>query len=252
MRVAVSWAFAARGIAHTLAASPRAPITNRLLASLPAKERERLFDRCELVELSFEDVVGKPGESIPHVYFPTSSFISLVSPMGGKSNLEIALAGNEGMFGVPVALGVGKSTITALVQGAGSAWRFGATSFRRELAASPALQKSVNRYIHVLLSQLAQTAGCTRFHFVEERLARWLLMTSDRAHTPTFRITHEFLAFMLGVRRVGITKAAGALQDRKLISYSRGEVTILDRPGLEKASCRCYQVDLNTYRDTFR
>jgi len=208
--------------------------------------------RCEPVELAFSSVLVNPGEALHHVYFPTTSFISLVTPMGGKSILEVALAGNEGMFGVPAALGVASSNMRALVQGKGQALRMGTAAFRRQLATSAALDKGVKRYIHVLMTQLAQAAGCNRFHVVEQRLARWLLMTADRAHSPSFHITHEFLAFMLGVRRVGITKAATALQRRKLIAYSRGEVAILDRAGLEAASCTCYQIDIDTYNLAFR
>lgn len=222
-------------------------ITNRLLDRLPAKARARIIGQCEKVELRFPDVLGEPGEAIAHVYFPTGGAISLVTPMGKKANLEVALAGNEGAYGVPAALGVDISPVHALVQGSGSAWRIGAGAFRRELARSPQLRESINGYIYVLLAQLIQTAGCNRFHVVERRLARWLLMTADRAHSPTFRITHEFLAYMLGVRRVGITEAAGALQRRGLIGHKRGVVTILDRRGLERASCGCYRSDLSIY-----
>lgn len=167
--------------------------------------------------------------------------------MGGKSKLEVALAGSEGLYGVPVALGVDISPVHALVQGSGPAWRMGAAAFRRELTRTPALRNRVDRYIHVLMAQLVQTAGCNRFHVVEQRVGRWLLMTSDRAHSPTFHITHEFLAYMLGVRRVGVTEAATALQNRKLIAYTRGVMTILDRKGLERASCACYRTDISTY-----
>ncbi len=226
---------------------PRPPVANRLLAALPAKERAQVIARCEPVELEFEQVLVDPGEPMRFVYFPTTSFISLVTPMGGKDILEIALTGNEGMFGVSVALGASKSTVRGLVQGSGTAWRVGASSFRRELAANPALTREVFRYINVRMTQLAQAAGCNRFHVVEQRLARWLLMTADRAHSLSFHITHEFLAFMLGVRRVGITKAATALQKAKLITYTRGELSILDRAGLERAACVCYQVDLDSY-----
>ena len=223
-----------------------------MLAGLPARERDRVLARCEPVELEFSKVLANPGEPLRYVYFPTTSFISLVTPMGGKAILEVALAGNEGMYGVSVALGSPSANVRALVQGAGSAFRMSAPVFRREIAASPSLARNVHRYVHVLMSQLAQTAGCNRFHVVEQRLARWLLMTADRAHNSTFHITHEFLAFMLGVRRVGITKAAGALQARKLIKYTRGEVSILDRAGLERASCGCYQADLDTYSRVFK
>lgn len=228
-------------------ATRTAPHTNRLLSSLPAKSRAQVLERCDSVELAFLDIVAEPGDKIRHVYFPTASFISLVAPMGGKANLEVALAGNEGMYGVPVALGVPISSMHSLVQGGGQAWRMGAADFRRELARTPALRETVDRYVYVLMSQLAQTAGCNRFHVVEQRLARWLLMTADRAHSASFHITHEFLAYMLGVRRVGITKAASALQARNLIAYVRGDVEILDRKGLERAACRCYRADLDIY-----
>ena len=206
---------------------------------------------CEEVELTFNEVLAEPGSTIRDVYFPTRSFISLLIPMGGRSMLEVALAGNEGVYGVPVALGVGISPVRALVQGAGPAWRMGAPAFRRELQRVPALRECVDRYIYVLMAQLTQTAGCNRFHVVEQRVARWLLMTGDRAHSPTFHITHEFLAYMLGVRRVGITEAASALQSRGLIRYTRGVMSLLDRKGLERSSCPCYRSDLSTYERAF-
>jgi Crp-like helix-turn-helix protein len=228
------------------------PITNRLLDRLPAKDHARVMDACETVDLVFPHVLAEPGESTRHVYFPTGSFISLVAPMGGKDNLEVALAGNEGLYGICVAMGVRISPVHALVQGGGPALRIGAAAFRRELARIPALRNCIDRYVYVMMSQLIRTSGCNRFHRVEQRLARWFLMTSDRAHSASFHITHEFLAYMLGVRRVGITEAASALQDRKLIGYTRGAVTIRDRRGLERASCACYRSDLTVYDRVFR
>jgi len=220
---------------------------NRLLAALPRAASRRLLVACEAVELAFGTVLYEPDARIRHVYFPTSGFVSLMIPVEGTTSLEVGLVGNEGMLGVPLVLGVTASPLRALVQGAGQAWRMTAQDFSRGLDQSPALRPALLRYLEVRMCQLAQTAACTRFHVVEERLARWLLMSQDRAHEDRFRVTHEFLAYMLGVRRVGVTKAANALQKRRLISYHRGEVRILDRAGMELAACCCYQSDRDAY-----
>lgn len=220
---------------------------NRLLAALPCKERQHFLSGCEQVKLVFGDSLCEPGERIRHAYFPTDSFISLITPVEGHSSMEVALVGNEGMYGIPLILGMDISPLHAMVQGPGLAWRMDAERFQSELKRSVPLQQYLNRYIYVLISQLAQTAACNRFHVVEERLARWFLMTRDRAHSEEFHITHELLAQMLGVRRVGVTKAAGVLQRKKLISYIRGDVKIHDIRGLESASCQCYRADKETY-----
>jgi CRP-like cAMP-binding protein len=223
------------------------PVSNRLLAVLPRQDRRRLLASCEQVQLSFAEVVYEPGDIIKHVYFPLNSFLSLLIPIEGRASLEVELVGNEGMFGVPLVLGVNVSPLQGLVQGSGDMLRMRARVFHSELSSSPALQRILHRYIHVLMAQLAQSAACLSFHSLDSRLARWLLMTHDRAHSNDFYLTHEFLSKMLGVRRVGVTNAAGSLQRRKLVRYSRGNVTIINRAGLEAVSCKCY----GTARDTY-
>ncbi len=221
--------------------------TNRLLSNLRRSDQRRLLAACDEVELCIGDLLWEPQKRIRHVYFPLDGFISQLVPVESRANLELALVGNEGMLGTPLILGVSASTLQALVQGSGAALRMSAASFRRELEQLPALRKQLNRYVFVLQGQLAMTAACISFHSLDLRLARWLLMTHDRANFDSFHLTHKFLAQMLGVRRVGITNAAGLLQKRKILSYSRGEITILNRAGLEKASCSCYQASKDLY-----
>jgi len=221
---------------------------NRILFALPSKERKHFLRNCEQVELTAPDVLCEPEERIRLVYFPINSVISLSNPIiDSNATLQVRLVGSEGMFGISLMLGVDISPLQALIQCSGRAWQMGAATFRRELGNNTTLQRVLNRYVQVLMSQLAQTVACTHFHQVEARLARWLLMTQDRAHSNNFHLTHELLAHMLGVRRVGITKAAGLLQKRNLISYNRGHITILDTLGLETVSCECYRVDKETY-----
>lgn len=223
--------------------------TNRILATLPLTGRKRFLSACTPIELAHGEVLAESGEQISHVYFPMESSISLLTPaIDGHTSLKVGLIGDEGMLGIHLILGVDVSPLRAVVQCPGQALRMDIAPFLREFRSSHALQQELNRYLYVLLTQFAQSAACNRFHVVEERLARFLLMTHDRVHSDAFHATHEYLACMLGVRRVGVTKAASSLQRRNLIRYSRGNVTVLDRHGLEAAACACYAADNATYR----
>jgi len=225
----------------------RAHQANRLIADLPHASRKRLLAGCHNVDLGCGEVLFARGDRIRHVYFPVDGFISKLIPVVGRMSLEVGLVGNEGMLGAAVALGVNTAPLDALVQGAGRSLRIGVPRFRRELDASPALRRMTHRYIYVRMAQLSQAAACLSCHLLDARLARWLLMTHDRTSSDELRITHELLAQMLGVRRVGVTKAAGLLQARKLLRYKRGDITIIDRAGLEAASCGCYRAGRDIY-----
>lgn len=171
----------------------------------------------------------------------------MITLIDGNPGPAVGMVGREGLLGAHLALGVSKAPLRALVQGPGRAWRIGAAAFRAELARSTPLQRGLGRYLYVLMAQLAAATACLRFHQISPRLARWLLMSQDRTHADHFHVTHEFLACMLGVRRVGVTAAAGALQHAGLIEYRRGELKVLDRAGLEAAACGCYAADRRTY-----
>lgn len=227
--------------AGRIAAVMQAGTTNRLLATLPAKEYEQLLGGLEPVQLTYGEVLYEPGEPIRHVYFPSDCLISLLTVVDGHRALEVGLVGREGMVGSRLAMGSTNSSVRALVQGTGRAMRMKSTRFLREFQRSPTLQRALFRFTDALMIQVTQTAACNRFHVVEERLARWLLMTRDRMLSSEFHLTHEFLADMLGVRRVGVTSAASALRRQKLIRYARGVITILDQRALEAAACSCYQ-----------
>jgi CRP-like cAMP-binding protein len=220
---------------------------NHLIELLPNVDRQRLLAACESTQFFLAQALSAPETVTRYVYFPVHGFASLVTLMDGKPSLEVGMVGREGMLGIQVALGVKTAPLHALVQGAGSAWRISASAFRRIHASSPSLRRLIDRYLYVLVTQFALSAACIRFHEIDQRLARWLLMTRDRAHADQFRVTHEFLAYMLGVRRVGITTAAGALQRRGLIEYRRGDVTVLDPPGLKRMTCSCYAADRRCY-----
>ena len=219
--------------------------------SLPRADSKQILKHCETVELVFGDILCEPDDVLRHVYFPLCGFISLVEIIGDEQRLEMGLIGNEGMLGVTMALGISAAPLRGVVQGAGTALRMSAKHFKHALRDSPALTRALNRYLYVLMAQLSQTAGCNRFHEVEPRLARWLLMTHDRAQKDEFHLTHQFLSDMIGVQRSAVTIAAGALKKKKLIAYSRGRISILHREGLEAAACSCYQSVIADYAKQF-
>ena len=195
------------------------------------------------------DVLAEPALRARHVYFPIASFISLIAASEGNAGVEVGMAGREGMLGAELVLGGRSSIFHAVVQGPGPAWRIGAAAFRSELDESAALQRMLQRYLQLHMAQLATSVVCQRFHAIGPRLARWLLMTQDRVDASRFAMTHEFMAYMLGVRRSGVTVAAGELQRLGLIDYRRGNCTVVDRDGLEAAACSCYQSDKKAYRE---
>lgn len=207
---------------------------NRLIDGLPRKDRLALLALCEPSDLALAEVLCEPGKALRYAYVPTDSFVSLISLIDGSPGVEVGMIGDEGMLGAQLALGVTKAPLHGLVQGAGSAWRISATDLRRQLARSESLQATLDSYLSVLMVRMATAAACLRFHEIGPRLARWLLMSQDRAHSDQFQVTQEFLAYMLGVRRVGITAAAGALQQRRLVSYRRGDVMVIDRKALRR------------------
>ena len=217
------------------------PTANALLAALPRNEYLCLLEDMENANLAFGDVLCETGETVRFVFFPNDSLISLRTEVDPQHALEVAMVGREGMLGISYALGLRRSPVRAIVHGAGTAMRMSASRFRIQFQQSERLQRLVHLHTQALMSQIAQTAACNRFHMIEARLARWLLMTRDRLGTTEFRLTHEFLSEMLGVRRVGVTNAAHALKLRHLIDYHRGDISILDSVGLEASACSCYR-----------
>lgn len=224
------------------------PQTNRLLATLTPEVQQQLLAQCQLVSLQFAEPLCLPEQAYQFVYFPLTSFISLIAKLPGHPPLEMALIGFEGMLGATLLLQSRQVPLQAIVQGAGLAWQMPVAVLEQHLSQQPdsisphgELQPALQRYLLQLLTQQSQNAICAHFHQVEERLARWLLMSQDRYQQHQLYLTQQFLADMLGVRRSSITVAAGDLQLHGLISYQRGQLQILDRPGLLQRSCSCYQ-----------
>ncbi len=216
--------------------------TNRLLAALPKKEYRNLLRRLELVPLVYNDNIYETGDVIRHVYFPESGIISLLSRVDQDSSIEVGIVGSEGMAGLPVFLGIKTSANVAVVQGTGFANKMTARDFLDSCKEGNRLPHYLHLFMHSLMTQISQSAACNRFHPTEARLARWLLMTQDRMRADEFQITQEFLSNMLGVRREAVNKAAGDLQRRDLLSYSRGNLKVNNRPGLERSACACYLI----------
>lgn len=221
---------------------------NRLLAALPAEDYQRLSSGLEAVTLSFRQVLYEPNEPIEYVYFPDQSIVSLVTVMEDGTTMEVSLVGREGMVGIPAILGGYTTTTQAIVQVAGQALRISASVLRTEFNRGGALHHLLLRYTQFLLAQVSQTAICNRLHSLEERFARWLLLVQDSIQSNELPLTQEFVAQTLGVRRSGITEAAGTLRQSGIIHYTRGRITILNLEHLETTACECYRVIQKEYR----
>lgn len=222
-------------------------LANRLISALPARERGLFLEQSELVEIKLHNVLIEPGEAPAYAYFPVDSFVSVVLPVEDAPNVQVALVGNEGMFGTGLVLDVATSAFISVVQRAGRAYRIDRDALQQRLDSDAPLRRVLHRYVAVRQSHLAQQAVCINQHSVKQRLARWLLMIRDRAHSRELFVTHQVLAMMLGVRRESVTRAANSFEQRGLISYSPGYVMLLDEAALQRVTCRCYQVDLTVY-----
>jgi CRP-like cAMP-binding protein len=221
---------------------PSSPKQNRLLAALSAVELKRLRKNLELVEMPLGEVVYESGRHVDHVYFPTTCIVSLLYVLENGASAEIAVVGNEGVVGVSIFMGGETTPSRAVVQSAGYAYRLPGAMMVAEFTRGGAMQHLMLRYTQALITQMAQTAVCNRHHSVDQQLCRWLLLSIDRLSSPQIIMTQELIANMLGVRREGVTEAAGKLQKAGVISYRRGHIQVLDRPKLEEMSCECYEV----------
>lgn len=221
---------------------PCDPRQNHLLAALPADEYARLFPHLELVPMPLGDVLYEPGIQMRHVYFPTTSIVSLLCVMDDGASAEIAVVGNEGIVGVSLFMGGETTPSRAVVQSAGHAYRLQGQLLKDEFYLAGPMQRLLLRYTQALLTQMAQTAVCNRHHSLDQQLCRWLLLSLDRLPSNELIMTQELIANMLGVRREGVTEAAGNVQKAGLIEYHRGRITVLDRAGLEARACECYAV----------
>lgn len=223
------------------------PVENHLLAALPEAEMKRLLPNLELVSLTLGQVIYESGGQMSHVYFPTNSIISLLYLMENGTTAEIGVTGYEGMVGIALFMGGQTTPNRAVVQSAGHAYKMSAKALQAEFVKGDMFQQMLLRYTQALITQISQTAVCNRLHSVEQQLCRWLLLSYDRLHSDKLVMTHTLIANMLGVRREGITIAAKHLQEKGIISYVRGTITLLDRPRLEAIVCECYRVVKNEY-----
>jgi CRP-like cAMP-binding protein len=214
---------------------------NKILAALPKAEFDQLLPKMESVQLNLNEVLFRPGDRIKHVYFLTDGIVSLLTILESGTTIEVAVIGSEGIAGLSVIMGVDKATNQALVQATGHAFRLPTDELRARFNKNLGLRSLLMRYTHVLLTMVSQNAACNQMHTVEERLARWLLLTHDRVGKNDFEFTQEFMSHMLAVRRAGVSVAANTLRRAGLIDYQRGGITVLNRPGLEEASCECYR-----------
>lgn len=231
--------------------SPETPATNQLTDRLPAATARSLLAACHPIDLEFDQVLAEAGAPVTRILFPTTAIISFMARVDGHRPLEMGMIGHEGMLGATLSLGIDRHPMQAIVQGSGTALEISAPRFRRQLKDGAALKNLVGGYLFVLAEQLAQTAACNTFHEVAARLARWLLMMDDRARGQPLVLTHLFLADMLGVRRSAVSIAAGQMQDKQMIRYTRGHMQVLSRPGLESVACECYPAALAAYQRQF-
>ena len=234
--------FNERGLAVSSRKEFREAFANRILATLPREEYERLRPRLEPVRLTQSKILYEAGDVIRYAYFPKGGMVSLLSVTEDGRSIEVGMIGDEGMAGIPIVLRVNRTPYQVMVQIPANAMRIRGDALREEFKRGGKLQDLLLRYAHTLLTQVTQSAACNRFHTVEERLCRWLLVSRDRVQTDTLPLTQEFLSHMLGVPRTSVTMIAGTLQKGGLIRYSRGKITILDRQGMEAASCECYRL----------
>jgi len=220
---------------------------NHLLAALPAEEWARWLPSLELVDMPLGEVLYESGVAMTHVYFPTTSIVSLLYVMEGRASAEIAVVGNEGIVGVSLFMGGETTTSRSVVQSAGRGFRMRGHLLKEEFSRSGPVLHLLLRYTQALITQMAQTAVCNRHHSLDQQLCRWLLLSLDRLQGSDLVMTQELIANMLGVRREGVTEAASSLQKAGLIEYRRGHITVLDRPGLEQRTCECYAVVKKEY-----